>query len=346
MQYYVNRSQRNDAPSSFSYAISSADFQREVDYARQASQLFNTQHTFVSFEPEDFPGLLERSVDLLGQPPILETEPSMLSIAEYSGRQGSPFRYFFSGQGADTVFGLTASKKLKSAHQLGQIPGARTALRWLAAGFAPQKRLASLFGKAAGVLLADPHSFYFPPNTIAIYTDLGILRRCFGDEALKRALWQRRNFVENYTGTRHYLEQVHLVDLLTDTYELGVQRQQIFLGHSKEQLHPFFDDDILRAAFAFPPDTRYIRGTEPKYLLKDLLEAKTRAAVTRQPKGFSVFEMDLLSWMKSGPLRERIEQIELPDFLSHQEFELRLKNPDYFVWVLLNYDLFRRHCLD
>ena len=181
-----------------------------------------------------------------------------------------------------------------------------------------------------------------PANSIAVFGDLNVLRRCFGDEVLIKAMRYRRDFAKNYLETDHYLEKFHLIDLLTDTYELGVQRQQIFLAHCKEQIHPFFDDDILRTAFAFPPDVRYIKGFRPKYLLKDLLMQKSNAAISKRPKGFSIFEKDLHAWMRTGPLRELIENIELPGFLSRMEFDRQLKNPDYFLWILLNWDIFRR----
>jgi len=201
--------------------------------------------------------------------------------------------------------------------------------------------------KGADILLSaeDADSYLSPSNSIAVYGDIGIVRRCFGDEALIKALRYRRDFAANYLNTNHYLEMVHVIDLMTDTYELGAQRQQIFLAHGKEQLHPFFDDDILRVAFAFPPDIRYIKGFRPKYLLKDLLAQKTGSSISKGPKGFSIFENDLYSWMKSGPLRELIENIELPGFLSRAEFDRQLQNPDYFLWTLLNYDIFRQRCL-
>jgi hypothetical protein len=132
---------------------------------------------------------------------------------------------------------------------------------------------------------------------------------------------------------------------LTDTYELGAQRQQVFLAYQKEQLHPFFDDAVLSTAFALSPETRYIKGFRPKYLLKDILSTETIAAVSKRPKGFSIFEEDLYAWMKSGSLRPLVSEIERPAFLSKVDFERQLQNPDYFLWILLIYDLFRKQYL-
>jgi len=347
IQYFANLHDNNDEHHSFSYAVNSTDFQREIQYAQKASNLLRTNHTFVPLNPEDFPGLLTRTVDILAQPPILETEPCMLSIAEYAAREQLPYRYFLSGQGADTLFGLTYSVKLKGIQTLRNIPGSVCMLKGLGKLFSPFARFSNMLGKGRQILLVegDSDSFLSPSNSIAVYGDIEILRHCFGDEVLKKALKYRRDYAADYLDTDHYLEKVHMIDLMTDTYELGAQRQQIFLAHQKEQLHPFFDDEILRAAFAFPPDARYIKGFRPKYLLKNILSQETHSTVSKSPKGFSIFENDLYSWMNSGPLRELVESIERPAFLSKSEYERQIKKPDYFLWILLNFDIFYKQCI-
>ncbi len=90
--------------------------------------------------------------------------------------------------------------------------------------------------------------------------------RCFGDDVVLKTLRYRREFASSYLNTNHYLEQMHLVDLMTDTYEIGVQTQQLFLAHQREQIYPYFDEDILRVAFSINPDIRYIKGYRSKYL--------------------------------------------------------------------------------
>ena len=347
LQFLINQ-QAHSAPSqSFSYAIRVPSFANEIEYARQACQLFHTEHTFVNFRPEDYPGLITRAIDALAQPPILATEPSMLSIAEFAQANELPPRYFMSGQGADAVFGLTYSKKLKGLHYARKIPGAPSMLKGLGTILKPATNISNMLLKGSAILACedDPNAFISPSNSLAVYADLGIIRRCFGDGILIKALQYRREFVAKYLDTDHYLERIHVIDVMTDAYEVGVQRQQLFLAHQKEQLHPFFDDDTLRAGFAFHPDMRYIKGLRTKYLLKDLLEQKTDSPVARRPKGFSVFEQDLFEWMQSGPLRPLVEDIRLPGFLNRAEYNQLLNKPDYFLWILLVFDIFQRRCL-
>jgi asparagine synthetase B (glutamine-hydrolysing) len=347
LQFLTNQHASHSSLPSFSFAIRVPSFQQEIDYAGQASQLFQTHHTFVEFSPEDYPGLLSRAIDQLAQPPILATEPSMLSIAEFAHQKGISARYFVSGQGADTVFGLTYSRKMKLLNYVRKIPGAAQILGGVGFIMKPIGSLSKLLLKGAAILSAsgNPDSFMSPLNSIAVYCDLEVIRRCFGDEAIRKAFEYRRDFVAGYKNSEHYLEQFHVMDLMTDTYELGVQRQQLFLAHRKEQLHPFFDDDVLRAGFAFSPDTRYIKGLRSKYLLKDILALKTGSPAAKKPKGFSVFENDLFDWMVSGPLQSSVHEIKLPGFMSKVDFDKSLNTPDYFLWELLMIDLFQRRCL-
>ena len=211
IQYFANLHDYNHKPQSYSYAVNSDDFQREIQYAQKASNLLHTNHTFVPLNPEDFPGLLTRTVDILAQPPILETEPCMLSIAEFASREQMPYRYFLSGQGADTLFGLTYSVKLKGIQTLRKIPGSISLLKGLGKLFSPFTRFSNMLNKGRQILLVegDSDSFLSPSNSIAVYGDIEILRRCFGDALLKKVLKYRRDYAADYLDTDHYLEKVH-----------------------------------------------------------------------------------------------------------------------------------------
>jgi asparagine synthetase B (glutamine-hydrolysing) len=351
LQFLIKQQVSNLPAQSISYVVNAPSFSFEIEYAKSASQLFNTQHTFVEFQPDDFSGLLNRTIDELAQPPILETEPSMLSIAEYAQAAGLPARYLVSGQGADGLFGLSLDRKLQGLQCVQRIPGGAFMLNGLATILKPVKSVSTMLLKGSAILASadDPDAFVFPSNSIAVYIDLfsehNLIRRCFGDDLLRKALQYRRDLAAQYLGTDHYLDKVHAIDLVTDAYEVSAQRQQLFLAHQREQLHPFLDDDILRAGFKFHPDVRYIKGLRPKHLLKDLLVQKTGSLVARKPKGASIFELDLYGWMRSGPLRPLVEEIDLPGFISRSEFNQLIEQPNYFLWELLIFDVFRHRCL-
>jgi len=344
LQYLINMETTHLPSDSYSYAVRAPSFLNEIEYAQQASQLFHTNHTFVDIQPEDYPSLLLRTIKTLAQPPILETEPSMLSLAEYASQSRLPSRYYVSGQGADAAFGLNLARKLKGLNLASKLPGSVRILKVAGSMLTPFNRLSQMVLKGRDILTCvdDPDTFLSPANSIAVYADLNTLRRCFGDSALINALRYRRDFAARYLDTEHYLERIHTIDLLTDSYEVAVQRQQLFLAHERQKIHPFLDEDVLRTSLAIPADSRYIKGLRPKYLLRDLLQRKTGAAVAHKPKGFSIWEDDLLSWMENGPLRPFVDEIELPGFLSRSDYKQMLKTPSYFLWELLLFDLFQR----
>jgi hypothetical protein len=47
--------------------------------------------------------------------------------------------------------------------------------------------------------------------------------------------------------------------------------------------------------------------------------------------------------MQGGVMRELVEDMQRPDFLSLADFEKIKRDPDWFTWNALNYDLFLKH---
>lgn len=322
-------------------------FEFEVEYARHASTIFNTEHTFVDVTPQEYADLLPQTIEILGQPVFSDVEPGKLALARFLAERFPHLRFYFVGQGADALFGLKLARKLKIFESIGKIPGSRLALA--AAGkvissFSVKGRSLS---KAALLLSAsnNPHLFIAPPNTVAVYSDIEFARRCFGDETLRRVFEYRRNLEKQYLDSANLIEKVHTIDLLTDSYEVQVQSAQLFQAYQKEQVYPFLDDDIIRAGFAFSPQIRYLDGLRPKPLLKDILEERDLAVIARKPKGASVYTNHVFAWMKSGPLHEMVQAIDPPAFLSRVDFEKLKQKPDYFLWNLLTFDIFKKKVL-
>jgi hypothetical protein len=51
----------------------------------------------------------------------------------------------------------------------------------------------------------------------------------------------------------------------------------------------------------------------------------------------------MFEWMRSGVLSEMVNGMQRPDFLNQANFEKIKRNPDWFTWNALNYDLFVKH---
>jgi hypothetical protein len=288
-----------------------------------------------------------KAIDTLGQPVLSDVEPCKLALAQFLEEHAQDTRFFFVAQGADALFGLGITKKIKVLELLGKIPGSALALRRAGRLLKPVTKKSRLLLKGGDILSHshDPHFFIAPTNTIAVYSDIGIARRSFGDETIRNVLEYRRNWEEQYLNSTNNTEKVHIIDLLSDSHEVQAQSSQLFLSSDKEQIYPFMDDDITRMSLAFRPEMRYIQGLRTKPLLKDILEQHGLSAIARRPKGGSTFTNDLYAWMHSGPLREMVLDIERPDFMSKADFERLLKHPEHSLWSLLTFDIFKKRIL-
>jgi len=344
LQQIINEQLSSTPARSCSFAPAKTPcFEFEIEYARQASEIFKTEHTFIEFTPEDYPDLVVRAVETLGQPVHTDVEPCKLALAE----QVDDLRFFFTALAADVLFGLEVAQKIEVLDFFRKVPGSRLALAGAGRLLKPFTGKSQTLLKGAVILSHpnDPHLFVAPTNTISIYSNLDIARRSFGDETIRQVLEYRRNLETQYLNSANYTEKVHVVALLSYFYEIQAQSSQLFLAHNKEQIYPFMDDDIVRISFAFRPEIRYIKGSRTKPLLKDILEQHGLSTIACKPKGGSVFTDDLCAWMRSGPLHEMVRDIDLPGFLSRADFEQLVKEPDYFLWSLLTFDIFRKKIL-
>ncbi len=348
LQLIINEQLAPTRARSFSFVPENTpSFEFEVEYARQASEILRTDHTFVRFKPEDYPNLIVKATEVLGQPVLSDVEPCKLALAEFLALHMNDLRFYCVAQGADALFGLDVARKLKILEGLDRVPGSSLALAAAGRLLKPFTGKGQTLLKGAEMLAHDYDSALFvaPINTIGVYADLDIVRRSFGDDTVRRVLEYRRDLETQYLNSAHYTEKVHIVDLLSDAYEVQVQSSQLFLAQSREQIYPFLDDDILRASFTFPPEVRYIQGSRTKPLLKGILELHGLSAIARKPKGGSVFTDDLYSWMRSGPLREMVRDIALPSFISRVDFDHLLQEPDHTLWSILTLDIFQKTVL-
>jgi asparagine synthetase B (glutamine-hydrolysing) len=345
LQYFLNSKSQQRPLRSISYAIKVPAFEYEIENAREASHRFQTEHTYVNLTSQDFPGLLTRAINILSQPHTLETEPSFLAITEFVREANWPEKYFFSAIVADSVFGEPETAKLKGLKMIQKIPFAVTWLRWLGQILAPVTARSQSLLKGAEIIANenDPDALVSRANSYRVSeVDWGIVQRCFGNQAIRDALAYRRNLTTQYSRSCHYLDKVQFIQLLTVANETTLHWQQLALAHKMELVCPMIDEDLLKIAFSFHPNMRYIKGFRSKHLLKRLLEQTTNAPVARRRKGSSIAAEDLINWMKVGPLRPLVEDIERPGFMNKVDFEYMIQSPNYFLMSLLSYDIFKK----
>jgi hypothetical protein len=207
----------------------------------------------------------------------------------------------------------------------------------------------------AGMLpeLDDPYSYRIPANSVAVYTDIEIARRAFGDAALRKAFEYRHQMEAQFLDSSHHIEKVHALELVTDAYETSVLVNHLYLAHQREQIYPYLDEGFIRISYAFDPRIRYLRGRQVKPLLKRILEQRSLSSIANRPKGPSVFNNALYDWLRVGPLSDMVQAIERPGFLGQSDFAELLTVPDWhpldepnwFLWNLLTFDIFRKRVI-
>jgi hypothetical protein len=335
-------------PLSFSFAVRAPSLEFEIEYARHASALLQTQHTFADIFPQDYPDLLIRTIETLGQPSLYDrSDPCKLALAEFLALNAPDTHCFFAGQGADALHGLPQAKHIALFELARKIPGSRLAFELMIALLTlwSRDKARSLRGVARMLADADiPESLRAPPNNVAI-SDFEMVRRCFGDEELAKAINYRLNLETDYLNSSSILEKWHVIDLLTAGYEPAVVGGQLFSARHKRLIQFFLDEDVIGMMFAFSPKIRFLQGLKTKPILKGILAGRSYSALTKKKKGSTVTNRQFSEWVKGGPLQEMVRAIDIPGFISKSAFDEMVKHPTGLLWDLLTFDIFQKHVL-
>jgi asparagine synthetase B (glutamine-hydrolysing) len=342
-QLLINEHLRDVRPKSYSYLLHAQSFEPEVEYAKQAQQAFNTAHTFVDILPQDYPDLVVRSTEILGQPVHMAIEPCKLGLVEFLANDPNSPHYYFNSQGAGDFFGMGVARKIQWLNLARAIPASALILGGAGRLLKPLTARSQRMLKAA-MTLKDPNHLVAPINTTGISANFDFALRCFGEKAVQQVFEIRRGEETEYLDSHNYQEKVHLVDSFLTGNHLVSQTMAFFMAHKKELAYPFFDEDGIRISFAIRPEKRFIQGfNRVKPILKDILEQRSISPAPRLPKRGSNFGPDLYVWMDSGPLHEMVRSIERPSFLKKSDFENLLERPNYyFLWALLTFDVFSK----
>ncbi len=348
----------DEASSSFSFTFEPEGFQFEVGYARLASELLGTRHTFVDVQNRDYADLLIKTIQTLAQPMVMaENDPGHLVLAEHIAANHPELDYVFMGQGADVLHGVDFALEVAGLDRYKSIPG-RYGLEELYRLFGStvyRKKLGGLpdvlryaFRPDTYRCLRPPANLLDPVNRVAVpYTSFETVRHFLGDQAVVDALEYRRSLTESVMTSHTLLERVHDVDLVSSGYGPATVFQALFAAANRELLPFYLDQDVIRLVRSVSPEVRYIRNGEAKPILKSILRHKSLEGLVHKRKGSSGFWRDFRSWMMTGSLREMVHSIERPGCIKQKDFERLINNEHPFgydlVWPLLTYDIFRKH---
>jgi hypothetical protein len=177
-------------------------------------------------------------------------------------------------------------------------------------------------------------------------TNLKMIHRCFDNQTIKEAMEYRLNTFETYTCSTNLAERVHLNGYTHDVHDEENAIVQFLRAYGLELVDAYLDSDFIRWSFAFDPRIRYYAQGRVKWFPKQLLENRLDSPTTRWPKLSGGFDNHLFEWMKQGVLRDFVNSIEQPPFMTATDFKHTCNHPDWFTWNLLTLDLFQKRVLN
>jgi len=349
MQHWINQ-QRMGSPQhrSLAYRIMAPEFDYEARYAMEASQVLGTLHDSVRIGQKDYPELLLRSVEIAAAPIGHEWMPCHLALAEVLSERHSRISHVFMGVAGDALHGGIRAKRLLQLMRISRIPMAVELLEGLVMLIRPV-----LPNKAYGsrelaqwlIGTKDPCSPQNPWNAAGLFSDFSMVMKCFGERSTCRAFQERKDQGARYLKVKTQIEAMHSLVLVTSLPEDLSIIERLYQGFRLQVLCPYLDREFILRMFSISPRIRYYAGGRAKPIFKRILENQTGYLNVNKPKGHSGFVKTLFGWMREGPLREMVQSIERPSFMSKEDFKRKLDDPDWFTWNLLTLDLFKRQVL-
>jgi hypothetical protein len=347
IQAAINDQPNEDFPS-YSYIIDSPGFAYEVKHAQDASQALDTQHTFVRLSPERYAEGFVESTKILGEPMADDARSCFLLMADHISINNPGIDTLFHGGAAGSLHGGDGSRQLYQGDKYRHWPV--SFLELMGSIAAPISHSKSYGAKNAAQVLGgikDENSVENFLNASGMYTDLGLVERCFSPISVMEAFADRRDLEVRLLNSDVLVEKGGTLDLITSSQRMKILERAMGLFHGINYIHPYADEEIVAASFSFDPMQRYVHNHRPKPILTAALETHVPDFNTRIPKGWSGYGMqELFISMREGELSEMVRAIDRPGFLSQKDFADKIENPDWFTWSMFTLDLFKKHVLN
>ena len=267
--------------------VDTPEFAFEVEYAREAARLLGAKWFHVPFREEEYLELFVETIETLGQPVHPSLQPVFMNRAFRE-----PFRVFWMGDGADTLFGHPQLRRILQ----GEV------------GPSLQKLLEK------------------PPDSLEGYgalsntgPDLAVVRGLFGEGPVMRRIEARMAYILERGAVRpgSRLEEHVAMDSLVETFcstlpAITCKRENaaVFGGETRE---PFFSRAALRLAGSIPTGQRFFHGGESKPVPKALLRKLMPEYPFYGKKGGS--DIPRTRFCQSGPFRDFFRGSDFPDLL-------------------------------
>jgi len=297
-----------DSPvQTFSVGFEGAAGHDELEYARQASRHYGTNHHELQVSPVDIAEHLPRLIEHLSEP---VTDPALIPTYLLSRFAREKVTVVLTGEGADELFGGYKRYLYQARYGwLGNLPGAKQAGRGALGGWLP-RRVEQALGAVAEDDPARGHLQW--ASVIGARIASGLFDRQAFDAYECRV-------AERYAA--YFSSERNLADSLrTDQSEwlphnLLAKVDRASMAVSLEARVPFLDHRIVEWAATLPDEMR-IDGSVTKVVLREAYRDLLPPAIVQRDK--MGFDLPLDAWIR-GPLRSLTTDLLCQDSLSRWE---------------------------
>ncbi len=343
LQYWAGNAAEPDGVRSLGFAFAARSYAFEVEYARQAARLLGSQHEFVDIDESDYPTLLERAVEALGEPSLQnESLPGFLRVAESLSTESESPPTLLCGMGADGLHGAFDLVVFEILRALRAIRGSGLLLR-AAAGWGGRPGRVSAKAEWVEWLGEAPPAIGLSgrPAEFLRWFDPGLLRRVVGE---------RSSLAGELRPEADEADRAQVIELISFSLEPSLAVSRLGSACGIDIVHPYLDEGSISAARRLPVAERYLRPTwslwrRVKPVQQGLLERHGLGSLVGRRKGGGLFQRDLVRWMRRGCLRDLVLSIERPSWMPRREFERLIQRPTGRLWTMLLFDLYRRRVL-
>ena len=332
----------------FSIGFKERDF-NELDYAREVSQHFGTEHEELVVEPN----VLEMIDDLAWYLDEPFGDPSAIPTYMVSKLASGSVKVVLSGDGGDELFAGYDRYLVERRERRYRMPPA------------PIRKTAGLVGRIMPEGMKGRNFLqHLGYDGVERYLDANVLfKRPQLERLLKaEALSTVRNFDPMRTRRQlmqaeksHWLSALQYAD--TKLYlpnDILTKVDRMSMAHSIEARVPLLDHKLVEFAATIPPELK-LRGNTTKYIFKRAMEGIVPDQVLYRPKrGFAI---PLSQWFR-GRMNNFVRDL-LLDCTSRQrgifnpEYIERLvvmndrgRNLDFELWTLITFELWCRKFMD
>lgn len=324
-------------PRSVAITVNHEMTEHDRQYARSAAESLNTDHQEIACDAP-VAELITESIRVTGEPPNHVQTAYFVPLAR--ALFGSGTRAALCGEGADALFGNDSINILHRAQTIHDKLPQKLACQSLAV---LAKGMGRPFFAKACQLAPYLEQFEYsehPVNQAGAFADWTAIGENFGDALVEQARCERRLALDQYEVSDEPFDAAHAASLLHEALGTATLWTTCCNAEGVDLICPFLDSRVIGTALRCDPALRF--SPNPlKYILRKLLAQHVPDEIAYRKKlGFA---QPIFEWlMPGGQLAPLTTGLENHAFLQHEVLAKSRKNPSWFLYTALCYDIWHK----